>query len=271
MILTEHNNYRALHGVAPLTWDPVLAAACQQYANANCNVKNTKCQHGHDSSLINTGENLFWAGESGGIVDATSYATTAVKAWYDEIKDYDYIKPGFSSQTGHFTQVVWDNTTRVGGAYALSPDKQYITIVCRYTPAGNFYGEYEANVPPLMESFTSHIGEQGSLRSCSVGFDISEGYTLADRMKNAAQRAAAAKKQELSGQTRAITLNKDLDPKDKARQLKAISKSIRKSARKAACDVHRYEIPACPFDSDKKMKKRINAVMQMIAWGSIKP
>lgn len=31
----------------------------------------------------------------------------ASQSWYDEIEFYDFGKPDFSSETGHFTQVIW--------------------------------------------------------------------------------------------------------------------------------------------------------------------
>ena len=38
----------------------------------------------------------------------------AVRCFYDEIKLYNYDSPGFSMGTGHFTQVVWKETSHVG-------------------------------------------------------------------------------------------------------------------------------------------------------------
>ncbi len=62
---------------------------------------------------------------------------------YNEIKDYRYASPGFSGATGHFTQVVWKDSTKVGVGIAHSaPDGAgFITtyIVAKYTPQGNFY------------------------------------------------------------------------------------------------------------------------------------
>jgi hypothetical protein len=52
-----------------------------------------------------TGENL-----------AAGYAnaSASVDAWGLEREEYNWNKPGFSEATGHFTQLVWSNTTSVG-------------------------------------------------------------------------------------------------------------------------------------------------------------
>lgn len=42
--------------------------------------------------------------------------TAAIEGWALERKDYDWGKPGFKAATGHFTQLVWRNTTSVGCA-----------------------------------------------------------------------------------------------------------------------------------------------------------
>ena len=73
--------------------------------------------------------------------------TWATQAWYDEIDDYDYENPGFSFGTGHFTQVVWKGTQKLGCAEV----GQFTT--CRYEPPGNITnpGYFEANVKPLIQ------------------------------------------------------------------------------------------------------------------------
>lgn len=47
-------------------------------------------------------------------------AIAVVNAWTSgERPKYDYNNPGFSSATGHFTQVVWRTSTTVGCGRAL--------------------------------------------------------------------------------------------------------------------------------------------------------
>jgi len=40
---------------------------------------------------------------------------------------------------GHYTQMIWRNTTEVGCAVAERDDRQI--LVCRYSPPGNVRGE----------------------------------------------------------------------------------------------------------------------------------
>ena len=89
------------------------------------------------------GENIYWA--SGGNVTGAS----AVGAWYNEIKDYNFNGSGqFSPKTGHFTQVVWQQSRELGVGIAQSKSGG-IFIVANYDPAGNFIGEFNKNVLPL--------------------------------------------------------------------------------------------------------------------------
>lgn len=72
--------------------------------------------------------------------------TGTVDAWYDEIDQYSYSNPGFSMSTGHFTQVVWKSTTKLGCAYQYCDSMWSNYVVCEYDPAGNYDGEYAENV-----------------------------------------------------------------------------------------------------------------------------
>jgi len=51
-------------------------------------------------------------------------------------------------QTGHFTQLVWKDTQKVGAGLAYNGDRTKAYVVAQYAPPGNYEGEYEENVLP---------------------------------------------------------------------------------------------------------------------------
>ena len=71
----------------------------------------------------------------------------AVDSWYSEVKDYKFSKPGFQSNTGHFTQVVWKESREFGIGKTKSPDGK-LFVVGRYRPAGNVLRHFQDNVLP---------------------------------------------------------------------------------------------------------------------------
>ena len=42
---------------------------------------------------------------------------------------------------GHYTQMVWQTSTKVGCAMAVCEDSQEQVWVCQYQPAGNWVGK----------------------------------------------------------------------------------------------------------------------------------
>ena len=66
--------------------------------------------------------------------------------WYREVDQYDFKRPGFDGSTGHFTQLVWVGTTKVG--CGRSQCKGNDIVVCNYDPPGNVMTAFEANVLP---------------------------------------------------------------------------------------------------------------------------
>lgn len=85
------------------------------------------------------GENLFW-GTSGVFSQAQ-----VVESWYEEIGAYDFSAPRVNDETGHFTQVIWRTSKRLGCAVARCSGNDY--WVCRYAPAGNDESRMTQNVP----------------------------------------------------------------------------------------------------------------------------
>uniref|UniRef100_A0A1B0ABE4 SCP domain-containing protein n=1 Tax=Glossina pallidipes TaxID=7398 RepID=A0A1B0ABE4_GLOPL len=60
-------------------------------------------------------------------------ADEVVTSWYEQIKNYNFKKPGFSGNTGHFTQLVWKDSKELGAAKHVSGTSTY--IVCFYDPS----------------------------------------------------------------------------------------------------------------------------------------
>ncbi|ODN74641.1 hypothetical protein L202_06987 [Cryptococcus amylolentus CBS 6039] len=120
-----HNKPRNQYGAANLVWDDQLAVVAQQHAKL-CNKEHTKAA-----------ENLQWGSAK-----------------------YNWNKPGYSEATGHFTQLVWKDTKRVGCYIARCPqgsvvDEKYTTsfqTACEYDPAGNYVneGEFAQNVGTIV-------------------------------------------------------------------------------------------------------------------------
>ena len=137
-MLAGHTAARAEVGEGPLEWDDTLVADAARYAA-------TLAQTGvfrHAEQVMGPGregENLFT-----GTRGAYSYAEM-VDLWVAEKKDFvnlptpDFSRTGKFGDVGHYTQIVWHSTTRVGCALASNATDDY--VVCRYSPPGNVMGE----------------------------------------------------------------------------------------------------------------------------------
>ena len=165
-VLSQHNYYRsqiALGNVqnnydytypkaakmAPLQWDENLARVAQYWAdtcswNHNANRKIhywslIPCDfNAYDCRLQTVGENIFYG--------STLNVGRGPSAWFAESKR-DVIISATSDGTelitgvgviGHFTEMIWETTTRVGCALGcINPLGEYSQIVCNYSPSGN--------------------------------------------------------------------------------------------------------------------------------------
>jgi len=135
ILVEEHNRYRAQHCAPPLTWSPKLAASAQAWAD---HLRKAGCMFGHSGT--DYGENLA-AGTAGALSPQS-----VVEMWYREVDAYDYRAADFSPKTGHFTQLVWAGTARVG--CGTTSCKGLEIWVCQYDPPGNVVGEFGRNVKP---------------------------------------------------------------------------------------------------------------------------
>jgi uncharacterized protein YkwD len=141
-LTAEHNYWRWRVGVAPLTWNATLAASSE--ARAQDCIWDHDPNRSPDAGFSYVGENIYF---SGGMA-SNSVVLNAVQLWAGERADYDYgdaIMQG-GATVGHYTQIVWDNSTDLGCGYAYCPSIQGISgsgtiVVCRYGPGGNYLGQ----------------------------------------------------------------------------------------------------------------------------------
>jgi hypothetical protein len=132
-ILAVHNRERAAIGVPPLTWDPELAAAAAAYGPTLSRLG--KLVHSDYSTRRGQGENLF-QGSRGfyGLDEMTA-------GWVEEKRLFrpgifpKVSRSGHGSDVGHYTQMIWRTTTRVG--CAIHSDPKWDFFICRYSPPGN--------------------------------------------------------------------------------------------------------------------------------------
>ncbi|XP_077576906.1 GLI pathogenesis-related 2, like [Stigmatopora nigra] len=139
-VLQRHNEYRKRHQAPGLKLSNKLNREAARYAESLAITRILK--HSEESSKGSCGENLAWASYDQSGNDVTD-------RWYDEVKHYNFSSPGFTSGTGHFTAMVWKNSTTLGVGKAVASDGSSF-VVARYIPAGNItnQGHFENNVLP---------------------------------------------------------------------------------------------------------------------------
>ena len=164
--LEAHNRWRARHQSPPLTWSVELAAYAQSWAEYLASTHAGLLLHSEDAGGVRPeatargyagwGENLSWFSPlqwADGRTEVRDAVTpgSVVDAWVSEVRWYDFDTTGCAPDAdpgcGHFTQVVWSGTLRVGCGRAVGADKSQVWA-CSYDPPRNWDGEYRANVKP---------------------------------------------------------------------------------------------------------------------------
>ncbi|XP_077017756.1 peptidase inhibitor 16-like isoform X2 [Tamandua tetradactyla] len=147
VLVDQHNLYRSqvfpksTH-MLKMYWDEDLAKFAEAYAR--------HCQWAHNPNRGWRGENLF--AMTGSSIDLP----LGVSEWHSEHNVYNFTantcKPG--KVCGHYTQVVWADSNRVGcGTYfceklhVLNEVNVYL-LVCNYHPPGNMRGRWPYRVGP---------------------------------------------------------------------------------------------------------------------------
>lgn len=130
--LAAHNRYRSEVGVGNLAWSDKLAQVAQSWAKG---LQQQGCAMQHSGNQY--GENLYWA------MGFTPTITQAIDSWGKEKQNYHYgdNRCAAGKVCGHYTQIVWQNTTHVGCGMAQCDHGNETIVVCNYDPAGNYIGQ----------------------------------------------------------------------------------------------------------------------------------
>jgi hypothetical protein len=138
-LLAAHNRERAAIGVPPLEWDEQLAADAANWAEALAATNSFVHSRADPTDPEVQGENL-WAGTRGAWAPEEM-----VGLWLAEKRDYRpgvfpaVSRSGDLDRVGHYTQVIWRETRKVGCAIARGADEDF--LVCRYSQGGNVMGQ----------------------------------------------------------------------------------------------------------------------------------
>lgn len=136
-VVSVHNTKRTTEGVSlpDMSWDGTVAAYSKSKAEY---LANNGCVLNHNigpTRPSDYGENLFWG-------SGTSYtAEQVVQAWYSEKQYYTYSTNTCTGVCGHYTQVVWKTSVKLGCYAAKCPNNGGVIWACNYNPPGNYTGQ----------------------------------------------------------------------------------------------------------------------------------
>jgi uncharacterized protein YkwD len=128
-MFNEHNRHRADHCTPALKWSATLASHAQTSAD--------RCSNSHNTAELDAqqeGENLY-NGNGAGFTTPKA----ASDFWYNEWMNYNFDTPVLVLQgkmNGHFTQMVWKDTTEIGCAAKVCSNGTFYS--CRYHKRGNW-------------------------------------------------------------------------------------------------------------------------------------
>lgn len=138
-LLAAHNRERTEAGLPALRWDPALAGDAASWGEALVDLNDIEHSPDDPDDPDPQGENL-WLGSKGHFAPEQM-----VGMWIEEKRHFrpgifpDNSITGDLEDVGHYTQLMWRETGKVGCALAESED--YEILVCRYAAAGNVEGE----------------------------------------------------------------------------------------------------------------------------------
>lgn len=139
-ILDKHNQLRSNHFTdAPLSYSLELEDVAQNHANELAQMGTL--DHDSNNKIYGYGENLYAFSRN-----AKPNLPTIIQKWYNEGIYYNYETQQCQKfkSCGHYTQIIWKTTKRIGCAnaqYQKGKFKNGYITVCKYYPFGNIVGQ----------------------------------------------------------------------------------------------------------------------------------
>jgi pathogenesis-related protein 1 len=129
--IDAHSKHRAMVGVQPLTWSTELEKEAGKWAEY---LAVNGCKMQHSDSRGKYGENLHVGSQP-----VTPERVT--DSWASESKYYDYETNSCSDVCGHYTQVVWKKTSKLGCKSYACTGEEVITVCMYGDEPGNYIGQ----------------------------------------------------------------------------------------------------------------------------------
>lgn len=142
-ILSAHNKLRDKLHLPRLEWSNELADIAKDWVYAL--QENYECRMVH-SRMPDLGENLYWGSSVrypyGRREIQNVRPFDVINAWAEERHYYNHNRNrcAYGKVCGHYTQLIWRDTTKVGCANIICPDKSQVWS-CNYNPPGNYVGQ----------------------------------------------------------------------------------------------------------------------------------
>ena len=112
---------------------------------------------------------------------------------YDEVCEYNFGKPNYAAGTGHFTEVVWSGSRKLGVGYAVGKNAKFPGYVCvyvvgRYSPAGNNIGAQRLETNVKRGSFNEAYCKRRSKAPSFTLIPVDKRNHLKNKLSHAARK-----------------------------------------------------------------------------------
>jgi uncharacterized protein YkwD len=183
-VIDRQNCYRRAAGLGKLTNDSALQNRAQEWVDylkerEGCNMRHPKSEterqkylNDHGGADVD-GQNIAWqSGTMPVSMQGASAFNWAADGWYNECDGYKNDgwnkNPGPNPETGHYTQLMWENATKIGCG-AASCGGNTALVNCNYGTDNISGGAGNLNPPPDGGRFETSIVPIKCGVNCNTG------------------------------------------------------------------------------------------------------